>query len=211
MDTALFVKALGGFFAIMNPFVALPIFLSMTEGDSPADQRKLAVKVSIYSAIMCAAVAFGGAAILKFFGIGINDFRVAGGLVLMMIALGMLNGGANTSHDGTASEQASQRQVEDISFYPMTFPMIVGPGTITTLILFTHEAKDMSGAIAVGLAAGLVLAALAVVLWFAGNIGHHMSQTLRVIMTRLMGMVLAAIAVDMIAAGIKALMPGLAG
>lgn len=211
MDIALFIKALGGFFAIMNPFLVLPLFLSLTESDTAAEQRKQAAKIAIYSAIFCAVILLGGQAALSLFGISVDDFRVAGGIVLMMIALGMLNGTGSTAHTGTPAEQSSQRKVDDVSFYPMTFPMIVGPGTITTLIVFAGQAKDAAGWMAVVLALAIVLIAMAIVLWFAGAIGRHMSQTLRTIMTRLMGMILAAIAIEMIAAGAKALFPGLAG
>lgn len=211
VDYAFFIATLGGAFAIMNPFVVLPLFLAVTHGMSPAQQRHAGLRVAFFSAVLCAVVAISGAAILKFFGISVDDFRVAGGIVLMIIALGMLNGSGNSSHSGTAAEQSSQKKVQDVSFYPMTFPIIAGPGTITTLIIFAGQAKDMSGWIALVAALALVLIALAVVLWFAGDIGHHMSMTLRTIVTRLMGMILAAIAVSMIAEGLTKLLPGLAG
>lgn len=211
MDTTLFIQALGGFFAIMNPFLALPLFLSLTEGDSEAAQRAQAVKIAIYSTIFCTVILVTGQSVLALFGISVDDFRVAGGIVLMMIALGMLNGTGSTAHSGTPAEQSSQKKIDDVSFYPMTFPMIVGPGTITTLIVFAGQAKNADGWIAIAAAIAIVLVAMAIVLWFAGAIGRHMSQTLRTIMTRLMGMILAAIAISMIAAGAKALFPGLAG
>lgn len=128
-----------------------------------------------------------------------------------MIALGMLNGGS-AAHSGNASEQQHQAQhaaASDVSFYPLTFPMLVGPGTITTIIVFTGHADGIGGYLAVALAAIIVLALLFVVLWFAPAIGHHMSQTLRTIMTRLMGMILAGIAVGMVVAGLGKLLPGL--
>lgn len=212
MDTALLVKALGGFFAIMNPFVALPMFLTLTSGYDVRRQRSTAIRVAVYSLVMAGIIMAGGSAILSFFGVGVNDFRVAGGVVLMMIALGMLNGGSK-AHGGNDSEQQHQKQqaaTSDVSFYPLTFPMILGPGTITAIIVFTGQAHDVAGYIAVAAALVAVIAVLFVVLWFAPAIGDHMSQTLRVIMTRLMGMILAAIAVQMIVAGLLALLPGLA-
>lgn len=212
MDTALLVKALGGFFAIMNPFVALPMFLTLTSGYEVKRQRSTAIRVAVYSLVMAAVIMAGGSAILSFFGVEVDDFRVAGGIVLMMIALGMLNGGSK-AHSGNEAEQEHQKQqaaASDVSFYPLTFPMILGPGTITAIIVFTGQAHGASGYVAVVAALVAVIAVLFVVLWFAPAIGHHMSQTLRVIMTRLMGMILAAIAVQMIIAGLLALVPGLA-
>jgi multiple antibiotic resistance protein len=213
VDTALLVKALSGFFAIMNPFVALPMFLSLTQGYDASRQRRTALRVAGYSLVLCAVIVATGTAVLSFFGVGVNQFRIAGGIVVMTIALGMLNGSGSSAHSGTPAEQQHQvahAQQADVAFYPMAFPMVVGPGTITTIIIFTGQAGGVSGYAAVCLALGLVLLAMLAVLWFASDIGHHMSMTLRVIMTRLMGMILAAIAVEMVLAGLIAVLPSLA-
>lgn len=216
MESALFIKAMGGMFAIMNPFVALPLFLAATDGYTEARQRATGLRVAVYATGMCAVIAASGSVVLEFFGISVDDFRVAGGMVLMAIAMAMLRGGGNPGHEKPAKDSAESADTVDatagdISFFPLAFPMIVGPGSITAIIVFMGEAKDPAGVIAVLTAIGITLVALALVLWFAPNIGRHMSQTLRVIMTRLMGMILAAIAVSMIAAGLKGLLPGLAG
>ncbi len=213
-DTALLVKALGAFFAIMNPFVNLPLFLGLTAGQEAAQQRRTAWRTVVLSAITCAVVAVAGSTLLRFFDITVDDFRVAGGLVLLMIALGMLSGRGASAHEGTSAERdrATERAGgADISFYPMTFPILVGPGTITTIIVMFSQGESAAGKVMVALALAVVLAILGLVLHFSGAIGHHMSMTLRTIMTRLMGMILAAIAVGMLAAGLKDLLPGLAG
>lgn len=211
MDMPLLVKALGGFFAIMNPFVALPLFLSMTAGYDVARQRRTALRVAMFSLVMAVVILVSGTTLLGMFGVDVNDFRVAGGIVLMTIALGMLNGGSS-AHAGSSDEQQHQQQhaeTSDVAFYPMTFPMIVGPGTITTIVVFTGQAHDVSGYLAVGVALVLVLALLTLVLWFAPTIGRHTSQTLQTIMTRLMGMILAAIAVSMVVDGLEQLIPAM--
>lgn len=213
MDSTLFVAAFGGFFAIMNPFVALPMFLALTDGYDLSRQRRTALRIVLYSLIMAGVILVSGSAVLRFFGITVDDFRVAGGIVLLMIALGMLNGGS-AAHSGSEQErahQATQATQGDVAFYPLTFPMILGPGTITTIIVFTSHAAGVTGYLTVALAIGTVLALLALVLWFAPSIGHHLSGTLRVIMTRLMGMILVGIAVAMVVAGLKTLLPGLGG
>ena len=137
MDQTVLVKALGGLFAIMNPFVALPMFLTLTAGYDAARQRKTAIRVAAYSLVMSLVVMAAGKAILGFFGVEVDDFRIAGGIVLLTIALGMLSGQGSTAHSGTPSEQQHQAEhasTSDVSFYPMAFPMMVGPGTITTLM-----------------------------------------------------------------------------
>jgi multiple antibiotic resistance protein len=211
MDYSELAKAFGAFFAIMNPFINLPIFLSLTDGYTVTQQRALAVKITIYSAVMCVIILFAGRQIIGFFGISIDEFRVAGGAVLAGIAWSMLHGGNVTSHQGGAHEQAQIKDVSSLAFYPITFPMIVGPGTIATLIIYSGHAWGMEGMVELVAIIGAVLLLLFAVLFFAAQIGKIMSQTLRTITTRLMGMILLAIAVDMIVAGLTKLLPGLAG
>jgi len=105
MDAALFAKAFGAFFAIMNPFVNLPIFLSFTTGYSVKDQRSLAIKIALFSAIMCIIILLAGQQIITFFGITVDGFRIAGGIVLAGISWGMLNGSESTTHHGTEEDR----------------------------------------------------------------------------------------------------------
>lgn len=209
MTEAELIKTFGAFFAIMNPFVNLPIFLAMTSGMAVKDQRVLATKITLFSALMCAVILVGGKAIIGFFGISIADFRIAGGMVLVSIAWSMLNGASHDSHHGSAAEKQQMKDLAGLAFYPMTFPMIVGPGTIATIIIFTAHAKTTGDFLSIGGVLLAILALLFVVLFFASTIGQHLSQTLRSIVTRLMGMILLAIAVSMIAGGLKAALPGL--
>lgn len=210
MEFALMAKAFGAFFAIMNPFVNLPIFLSLTNGNTTQEQRALAIKIAMYSFIMCIIILFAGQKIISFFGITVDEFRIAGGLVLAHIAWNMLNGAAVTSHEGSTGEKKDLTSLNSLAFYPITFPMIVGPGTIATIIIYTGHIKDMSGTLALGGIVFAVLLMLFLVLYFASYFGKILTATARVIMTRLMGMILLAISVEMIVAGVKAVLPGLA-
>ncbi|MCY4180022.1 MAG: MarC family protein [Litoreibacter sp.] len=210
MDTAELTRAFGAFFAIMNPFVNLPIFLALTAGFTVAQQRKLAAKIVLFSAIMCMVILFAGQQIIGFFGITIDEFRIAGGIVLAHIAWSMLNGAGIASHHGSADEQDHLQDLNGLAFYPITFPMIVGPGTIATLIIYAGHAKGVSGLLSVAGVVGVILTMLFGVLFFASFFGKVLTDTMRVIMTRLMGMILLAIAVEMVVAGIKTVLPGLA-
>ena len=211
MDYSELTKAFGAFFAIMNPFINQPIFLSLTDGYTLAEQRSLAVKVTIFSAMMCLVILFAGQQIIGFFGITVDQFTVDGGAVLSSIAWSMLHGGGVASHQGSDSEQAQIKDVSGLAFYPLTFPMIVGPGTIATLIIYSGHAQGIAGMLSIVAIVGSIILLLFAVLFFAAQIGRIMSQTLRTITTRLMGMILLAIAVDMIIAGLTKLLPGLAG
>jgi multiple antibiotic resistance protein len=210
VDSADLVKAFGAFFAIMNPFVNLPIFLALTAGFSVAQQRTLAIKITLFSTLMCAAILLVGQSVLNFFGITVDEFRIAGGVVLAHIAWSMLNGSGISSHHGSDEEQGHLQDLSGLAFYPITFPMIVGPGTIATLIIYGGRFSGAEALLEIGGVVGVILALLFVVLFFASFFGKVLSDTMRVIMTRLMGMVLLAIAVEMIVAGAKAVLPGLA-
>lgn len=210
MELQFAIGMFGALFAVMNPFVNLPIFLSLTAGMDPARQRKTALQVLFYTTASCLIVALGGSAILGFFDISIDAFRLAGGLVLLQIGFHMLNGNDSSAHHGTTAEQQSHAEVDSIGFYPMTFPMLVGPGTMTTLILFTHKVQTPKDWIGYGACVAAVLILLALVLYFAADIGRVLTATMRTIMTRIMGMILLAIAVGMITAGAVKLLPGLA-
>ncbi|MEM9752909.1 MAG: MarC family protein [Planctomycetota bacterium] len=211
MDQAELIKAFGAFFAIMNPLVNLPIFLALTDGFSVKQQRALAIKITLYAAMMCAVILVAGQAILGLFGVNVDVFRIAGGVVLAHIAWSMLNGGAAASHHGTDRERDQMDDLSALAFYPITFPMIVGPGTIATLVIYAGHTNGPVGLAAVGGVVAVVLAILGTVLFFASLIGKVLSETMRSITTRLMGMILLAIAVEMVVAGLRVELPGLAG
>lgn len=210
MDTAFAVKLFGALFAIMNPISNLPLFLGVTDSAPPETQRAIALRTAFYALIMGAVFAIAGSQVLTLFGISIDDFRTAGGLVLLLIALNMLNGDHSQSHHGSSDEKEDYPDASSVAFYPLTFPIIVGPGTIATLIVFAGQAKTLPDKVAFWVVFVGLVAMLGVVFYFGAAIGKHLSSTARAIMSRLMGMILAAIAVDMIASGLKALLPGLA-
>ena len=210
MDPEFAIKFFGALFAIMNPVTNLPIFLGVTQGASPEEQRAIGLKTAVYVAIMGSVVAFAGTALLTLFGISIDDFRVAGGLVVLLIALNMLNGSESRAHHGSDDEKAGYPAADTVAFYPLTFPILMGPGSITTLILFSGQVQGLGGRLTYFAVFGVIVASIAVVFALGGQIGKHLTGTAKVIMSRLMGMILAAIAIDMIATGLKALLPGLA-
>ncbi|MCX7668915.1 MAG: MarC family protein [Anaerolineae bacterium] len=204
MDGAFLIKFFGALFALANPFISLPIFLGLTVGQSPAEVRRTAVMVAVHATVMAAVVAVSGDAVLAFFGIGVDHFRLAGGLAILLIGLRMMNG------DPEESRAMSAASRESVAFYPLAFPMIIGPGTITTIVIFKERASTAGQHFAFWLAIAAVMLIMGAVLAAGTAIGQLMSQKLRIIVTRLMGMILAAIAVEMIAEGLKALLPVLA-
>ena len=205
------LKFAGALFAIMNPISNLPVFLSVTDGATRATQRQIALKLALYVGVMGTVFGIFGNAVLTIFGISVDDFRIAGGLVVLLLGLNMLSGQDHSAHYGTQDEKADYPDAAAVAFYPLTFPILMGPGTITTLIVFSGQAQSPADTLAYWLVFGVMVAGLAMVFWFAGDIGKGLTTTARVIMGRLMGMILAAIAVDMITTGLKVTLPGLAG
>ncbi|SLN46888.1 MarC family protein [Pseudooctadecabacter jejudonensis] len=209
MDYTELTKAFGAFFAIMNPFVNLPVFLALTEGYSVADQRRLAIRITVYCAVMSAIILVAGNQIITFFGVTVDQFRIAGGIVLASIAWSMLQGQKIAAHHGSTDEQDHLNTLSSLAFYPITFPMLVGPGTIATLIIYGGNASGVLDIAGIAAVVGMIILMLFVVMFFAASISKVMTDTMRVIMTRLMGMILLAIAVEMIVAGVKVVLPGL--
>ncbi|MGH8151453.1 MAG: MarC family protein [Rhodanobacteraceae bacterium] len=200
MDPGFAIKVFTALFAIMNPIANIPVFLSLTDGASDAVRRKIALTASLGVTIGCIVSAVAGQAILKVFGLTIDDFRLAGGLLVLLIALSMVRGTASSQHAPTNSERADIADInaEDVAIYPLTIPLLVGPGTIASMIVLGQEAFAHGQEIALALGLGAFLVLLAVALFAAPLIGHYLSGKVTAITQRLMGMILAAIAMQMI-------------
>lgn len=210
MNTANLVKEFSAFFAVMNPFMVLPFFLAATSGFNGQEQRALALKVAVNLLFICGAVVFAGQGILSFFGVSIDVFRMVGGVLLCQIAWSMVNGQAVAAHEGSAAERQSTKEIGAWAFYPLAFPMIVGPGTIATIIIYSAQAKSVEDTLATASMLAIIIFGTLAVMLAAPALGRRMSETMRTIMTRLMGLILLAIAFEMVIAGIKSVFPSLA-
>lgn len=214
LDFGFAAKVFAALFAIMNPIANVPIFLSLTEGASGAERRHVAISAAIGTTTGCILSVLAGQAVLDAFGLGVDDFRLAGGLIVLLIALSMLHGTASQAHDRTPQERAAYEPAEAVDYaglavYPLTVPLLVGPGTIATLIVFGHTAQAQGRWPELALGLGSLLAVLALALLSAPLIGRLLSATATAITRRLMGMILAAVAMEMIVASLRSLFPGL--
>ena len=193
--------------AVLDPFLAVPIFLALTAGQSNAERKALVRVVAITVFCVLAASALVGEQLLLFVGASLPAFRVGGGLVLLLMALAMLNakaGGVRQSDD----EQEAVEAGEVRGVVPIAVPLLAGPGAISTTII----AAQSGGAahLAVILACILIVCALTwVVLALAHPIGARMGTTGLNIATRLLGLLLAALAIQTMAEGLRQLFPGL--
>ncbi|MDR7035886.1 multiple antibiotic resistance protein [Methylobacterium sp. BE186] len=209
-DLAFVTKVFAALFAIMNPIANVPVFLSLTEGASAQAQRRVAVLAAIGTATGCLIAVLAGRPILDLFGIDVDHFRLAGGLLVLLIALSMLQGTASHAHAATPHETAEDLDPASVALYPLTVPLLVGPGTIATLIVFAQTARAQGRIAELAAGLGAFLALLTAALLSAPFVGRHLTPNATAITRRLMGMILAAVAMEMMVASLQALFPGLA-
>lgn len=209
MDFAFAAKVFAALFAIMNPIANLPIFLSLTSDMGEAEQRRAAILVTVTVTVGCFVSALAGSAILGFFGLDVDHFRLAGGLIVLLIALSMLHGEDSATHGGSGAEKATFNSASNVAFYPLAIPILLGPGTISALIVYAHDAHDRDEQVALGAGIVVFVILLGATLVSGPFIGRIVSPTVMSVTKRLMGMVLAAIAMEMLVASLRALFPGL--
>ena len=203
---------------VVNPLAATLIFVSLTGTMDPAAKLKVARDATRFALVSLLLFTFAGGWILQLFGISIEAFRIAGGVLLFGIGMDMIY--AKTSRTKmTATEKYEGQDADDIAVMPLAIPMIAGPGAITSVIVLMNEAMDTNGAMNMNIAA-LTIVPLAAVM--AIGITYYMMQNADVIVrrigqreyraaNRLMGMLLVAIAVQFILIGIKTAFPILTG
>ena len=187
---------------IVDPFAVIPTFLAMTARDAPKQRRVLARRGAWTCAITLIAFALGGSLIFKIFGITIGAFKIAGGVLIGLNALDMVQARRSQQRE-TPIETAEGIQKDDIGIMPLGVPMLAGPGAISTVMVLALGAKSTAATVTVYVS--IVLTALITywVLAAASIVERRLGQTGMRILTRLMGLVLAAIAVQFIIDGIK--------
>ncbi|MEY1555263.1 MarC family protein [Yoonia sp. R2331] len=201
-ELATLITVFSTLFIIIDPPGLAPIFVALTQGMSPAERRTIALRSCIISAVLMLMFLFVGEAVLNFIGISMPAFRIAGGVLLFLTALEMLFQRRQARREDNAEEGAAEHN-DDPSVFPLALPLIVGPGAITTIILFagqTQTALDMATLAAVMLSV-LVIVFLAFL--SSSAIERALGKTGLNILTRVLGMLLAALAIQFILDGIR--------
>ncbi len=187
---------------IVDPFAVIPTFLAMTVRDSPQQRRVLARRGAWTCAITLIAFALGGSMIFKIFGITIGAFKIAGGVLIGLNALDMVQARRSQQRE-TPIETAEGIQKDDIGIIPLGVPMLAGPGAISTVMVLALGAKSTAAMVTVYVSIVLTALITYLVLSAASLVERRLGQTGMRILTRLMGLVLATIAVQFIIDGIK--------
>jgi multiple antibiotic resistance protein len=206
------MKPLIALLAIVNPIGVVPFFIHFTQNLNP-QQRARTMRVSAFSAFLVIAVsALAGSRIIEFFGISIASFQVGGGLLLLISSLQMLNAQPAESKPADLSQGSAKVDAgASIAVVPLTIPLLTGPATISTMVIYAQRTRhwwELAVLVGYGLVVGVAvyLAFLA-----AARIARLLGHTGIDIMTRLMGLILAALAIEIMADGLSALFPALGG
>jgi multiple antibiotic resistance protein len=201
---------------LLNAFVTMlvtidppglaPLFLALTAGMNRAERMQVAVRASLIGLGTLALFALAGAVILSLFGITLPAFRVAGGLLLFHIAFEMIFERRHERHEKSATRAVTKDMIRNVAAFPLAIPLIAGPGAISASVLLSGTMPGVTGhAVLVGIIT-LCIGLTFLVFVLAERVDRFLGETGRSILTRLLGVILAALAVQFVADGIKALM-----
>jgi multiple antibiotic resistance protein len=193
--------------AITNPAGSLAVFLAMTANKSEVARKQTALTATLAIFIVLILMIWVGIPILKVFGISLPAFQITGGLIILLRGLAMLHS-KETPTSQTADELETQMHRDSIAVVPLAIPIIAGPGAMTNVIIFSRHFPDFWDKILICLEVLVVTLIVGIVLFFANRIGRIIGDTGIKITTRIMGLLLAAIAMSMITNGLAELFPG---
>ncbi|SLN55043.1 hypothetical protein ROG8370_02477 [Roseovarius gaetbuli] len=208
MDTAFLITAFVTLFVIIDPIGMTPLFVALTQGMSPQKRRAIAVRACVTSALLLVMFASFGEAVLGFIGISMPAFRIAGGILLFLTALEMLFE-KRTKRRADQAEEAEEDDSDDPSIFPIAIPLIAGPGSIATVILLAGQKPGIEGlAWVIGVMLSVILLVFLMFL-MSGLLERALGRVGTNVVTRLLGMLLAALAVQFVLDGLRGF--GLAG
>lgn len=209
MDTEL-IKIILAFVVLINPFSALGLFLNITKGYSTHDRKKVAQIACLTVLITISFFTLLGEALLKVLGISVGSFQVAGGILVFLIAINMMNGGGNPVKPNEDEVEVNSSLVAS-AVVPLAIPMMIGPGGISTVIIYSSQVKGMFQ-VGMILMAGLCISLFCYAsLMAAGRISRFLGDTGLNILSRIMGMLLAAVAIEILVNGLRTIFPTLLG
>ncbi len=199
----LFISAFITLFVIVDPPGCAPIYAGLTKGASPAEARNMAIRACVIAAVILLVFALFGEQLLGALHIELDSFRIAGGLMLFWIAFEMVFEKRTQRREERAEKVMATPEVEDVSIFPMAMPMLAGPGAIAAIMLLTNSADGVQGLLVVLAALAAVLVITAVALIAAGPIMKVFGARVEAVITRLLGVLLAALAAQYVIDGLK--------
>ncbi len=200
----LFVSAFVTFFVVIDPPGCAPIFASLTSGTDAAHRRTMAIRSVLVASGILLTFAIFGEDLLRSLGISLDAFRTAGGIMLFLIALDMVFEKRTERRENRANDVIANPQHEDISIFPMAIPMIAGPGSIASVMLMMAKVNGLTESLVIlgALAAMLILTLISLLL--AGPLMKLLGYRVEAMITRILGVLLAALAAQFVIDGVKA-------
>jgi multiple antibiotic resistance protein len=199
----LYISSLITFFVVIDPPGCAPIYAGLSAGASTLQKRAMAMRAVGVAAAILFVFALFGEALLKGLGISLASFRIAGGIMLFLIALEMVFEKRTERREDRAAKVANDPEVEDVSIFPMAMPMIAGPGSIASVMLLMSRNSGIErSAVVLGAMVTILLLTL-VALLAAGPIMRILGAKIEAVITRLLGVLLAALAVQFVLDGLS--------
>ncbi|MET3824773.1 MULTISPECIES: MarC family protein [Sphingomonas] len=199
----LYISSLITFFVVIDPPGCAPIYAGLTAGASPPHTRAMAFRAVLVASGILLVFALFGEALLHGLGISLASFRIAGGIMLFLIALEMVFEKRTERREDRAAKVASDPEVEDVSIFPMAMPMIAGPGSIASVMLLMGRNEGIERSAVVLAALITILLLTLVALLAAGPIMRVLGAKIEAVITRLLGVLLAALAVQFVIDGVR--------
>ena len=217
METSLFITFFVALLAITNPLGSLAIFIGLVSNYSENKRKRTAKQAGIAIFVILVIVTWGGTLILSFFGITPAAFESAGALVIILLGLSMIRGeGGKTAHKDysmhfTEAEKEAAEDKETVAVIPIAIPIVAGPGAITTIIIHSHTLHTFMDRVVTSVMCAVIALILFICFHYSGQINRIVGVNGIKITTRIMGLVLMAMAFQMLGNGLIGLMPGLGG
>lgn len=201
--TELFISAFVTLFVVIDPLGCAPIFASVTQGATAAQRRSMALRAVLASGVILLGFALYGRQLLGALGIGLDSFRIAGGIMLFLIALEMVFERRTQKREKRVEYIIETPEVEDVSIFPMAMPMLAGPGSIASVMLLMSQADGTQQRLLVLGAVLAVLALALIALLAAAPLMRLLGQKIEAVITRLLGVLLGALAVQFVIDGLR--------
>lgn len=202
--TELFISAFITFFVVIDPPGCAPIYASLTGKAPPAQRRNMAIRAILVAALILVVFAAFGEQLLGALGISLDSFRIAGGIMLFIIALEMVFEKRTQRREDRAQDIIDKPEIEDVSIFPMAMPMIAGPGSIAAVMLLMARHEGLESTLVIMSALGAVLVLTLVGLLLAGPLMRILGGNVEAVLTRVLGVLLGALAVQFVVDGLSA-------
>ncbi|PKP91919.1 MAG: MarC family transcriptional regulator [Alphaproteobacteria bacterium HGW-Alphaproteobacteria-16] len=199
----IFISAFAMLFVVIDPPGCAPIYAGLTKQANAAQQRAMAIRAVMIATAIMLVFALVGETLLRTLGISLNAFRIAGGIMLFLIALEMVFEKRQERREDRAQKVIDTPEVEDVSVFPMAMPMIAGPGSIATIMLLVSRADGPGETAAVFGALAVVLILTLLALLAAGPLMRLLGAKIESVITRLLGVLLAALAIQFVIDGLR--------